>query len=272
MKNRTCSPSTKHRISKEVGDPAAPRRRGLARGLPAIACAALTSGIVLAAPAVAGASTPGPAARPAPRIAPSSGVGFSQLQKALEAELTARQDRLSILTAAVTSAKHLTSAHRSTLESDLAAETAGINWLAAKVPHDTTVAELAVDHEAMIDYRVFVVMSPQVKLTIIADSASAVEQRIENAEPRIEATIEYWHDHGKDTDGAQVAYRDLVRQVSNAENDTAGVASAVLATSPAQWPANRTIFTNGASSLRQARVALRTARSDLKTIATDLGL
>lgn len=243
-------------------------RRGRGRLLAPVLCAAVTGGFVLAGAGVAGAATPSASSS----VSHSGGADFKQLQKMLEEQLADRQHRLAGLSVEVSASRHLTDAHGATLESDLSAETSGINALAAKVPNDTTIAELTVDHETMIDYRVYVVMSPQVELTIAADTASGVEQAFEASESHIEALIRYEQSQGKDVHGAQIAFLDMVRQVANAEHDTTGVSDSVLAAKPSGWPANRTIFTNAASSLGQAKKALQTATADRTTIFRDLGL
>ncbi len=243
---------------------------------------ALAAGVVIGVPATAMAATPSQGSSNSSAAIAKSGplnpktenaTTFNTAKQFVEHELSLRQQRLSNLTSEVGKASDLTSADRATLTSDLASETAGIDALVAKVPNDTTWAVLKADATSMVvDYRVFVVMSPQVHLAIAADTESAVEQKMQAAEPKIEALIDYEQGKGKDVKGAQIAYGALVVEVSGAEHDTAGVSAAVLATSPKGYPANRTIFLNARSNLLQGRSALVTARSDLQTISTDLGL
>jgi hypothetical protein len=243
---------------------------------------ALVAGLVIGVPTTAMAATPSQSSgKGSPSISSSGPLNpktknpttFNAAKAFVEHQLALRQQRLANLTNEVAKAADLTSSDRATLTSDLSSETAGINALAAKVPNDTTWAELKADAKSMVvDYRVFVVMSPQVHLTIAADTESAIEQKLQAAEPKIEALIRYEQSKGKDVHGAQVAYDALVVEVAGAEHDTAGVSAAVLATSPSGYPANMTIFLNAHSNLLQGRAALAAARSDLHTIAKDLGL
>jgi hypothetical protein len=251
-----------HRVTR-------PARSARSRLVAPVVCAAVTGGLVLAGAGFAGASTP---SGNSPAVH-SGGAGFKQLQKALEDQLTDRQQRLGNLTKEVSAAKHLTTSDRATLVSDLGTDTTGIDALAAKVPNDTTIAELATDYKAMVDdYRVYLVMTPKVQLTITADATSSLEHAMQAAEPKIEALIRYEHSKGRHVRGAQIAYEGMVHQVSNAEHDTTGVAARVLATEPSGWPGNRTVFTNASSSLEQAGKAIHTAQSDVRTIYKDLGL
>lgn len=234
---------------------------------------AVVAGGVLGVPAVASAATSHSGATANPlNPTTKNATTFGIAKKWVEGQLTLRQDRLSHLTTEVGKAADLTSSDRSALTSDLSSETSGIDALAAKVPHDTTWAQLRADAKAMVvDYRVFAVMSPQTHLTIAADTASTIEQKLQAAEPQIEAAIQAAAAKGKDVTAAQTAYEGLVVQVSNAESDTNGVSAVVLAQTPAGYPGNASVFLNARSNLEQARTALRTARNDLHVIAKVLG-
>jgi hypothetical protein len=230
----------------------------------------MVGGLVIGTPAAAMAATASPATQSttaAPRPV------FVAARKAVEHALALRQDRLAVLTGEVASAKTLTPSDRSRLAARVAAETAGIDALAVKVPRDETWLQLGTDAKKMVlDYRVFVVMSPQVHLTISADTETAVESGMQKLEPGLEAAIEHAQAEGENVRPAKIAYAALVDQVDNAESDSSGVAVAVLATSPAGYPGNMTVFVNARSSLVQGRTALVTARSDIETIVTSLGL
>jgi hypothetical protein len=230
----------------------------------------MVGGLVIGTPAAAMAATGSPATRSttaAPRPV------FVAARKAVEHALVLRQDRLAVLTGELASARTLAPSDRSTLAARVAAETAGINALAVKVPTDETWPELGTDAKKMVlDYRVFVVMSPQVHLTISADTEAAVESGMQKLVPALEAAIKHAQAEGENVSPAKIAYAGLVDRVDNADSDSAGVAVTVLATSAAGYPGNATVFINARSSLLQGRTALVTARSDIETIVTSLGL
>jgi hypothetical protein len=241
---------------------------------------ALVAGLVLAVPGVAMAAS-APQAGSVTSVSTSSALNpatknattFAAAKAYVEGQLTARQQRLSNLTSEVSAASDLTSSDKATLTGDLANETSGIDALVTKVPGDTTWAELLADAKSMVQqYRVFVVMSPQVHETIAADTATAVCTKLQADEPQIEALINYEQSQGKNVTAAQTAYEGLVAQVSAAQSDVSGISAAVLGTSPAGYPGNASIFSNAHSSLIQARTALKTARSDLHTIVQVLGV
>jgi hypothetical protein len=240
-----------------------------------VGAAVLVAGAVLAVPGAAmaaGSAQPGSVAWTASahpvRLVAATGASFATAKAVVENDLALRQQRLTNLTAEVAAATDLTSADKATLSSSIASDTSGIDALVAKVPGDTTWAELRADAKAVVqDYRVFVVMSPQAHLAIAADTASSVCARLQAAEPQIEALIKFDQGQGKNVSAAEAAYQSLVSEVTTAMGDVSGVSASVLATTPAAYPGNVSVFTGGRANLIGARGALATAGTDLHTIA-----
>jgi hypothetical protein len=228
---------------------------------------AIVAGGVLGIPGIAAATTSQGSTSPL-NPAVKNATTFKVAQQWVEHQLALRQQRLTNLAAEVSKAADLSTSDRTTLASDVSSDTVGIDALAAKVPDDKTWAQLLADAKSMVvDYRVFTVMSPQVHLTIAADTASAIEQKLQTAEPQIEAAIQAAAAEGKNVAAAQTAYEGLVVQVSDAAADTSGVSATVIAQTAAGYPANAGVFLNARSNLEQARTALKTARADLGIIA-----
>lgn len=199
---------------------------------------------------------------------PTSGETWQQVHAKLSEALHDRVTTLSALTASIAADPHLSSQDRSALDQLLAAETSGINQLSATVqaatPQTTTVAQLRADAKTMVDdYRVYLVMSPQVHLTEAADTETAVETTFENNESKIQARIA---NAGNPPD-AVAAYNDLVTQVANATKAT-GAANipAVLAVTPQGYPGDGAPLSAARSSLGTAHTDLVAARGDLRTI------
>ncbi len=92
----------------------------------------------------------------------------------VEAQLKARVVRLERLTGEVGAARGLTAPDKAELETDLAAELAGMESLQQQVPGDTTCAEVVANAQTMVfTYRVYYVMTPQTELVVVADSETS---------------------------------------------------------------------------------------------------
>ena len=198
---------------------------------------------------------------------------FQQAQQKVEAALAARQHTLADLTTSVTDNRYLKGdSTQQTLLSLLAAETQGINGLAAKVPADTTLAQLRQDAYTMVhQYRVYLVMAPQVHLSEAAAAQTAVEAKLTALEAKIQQAIAAAQNRGRNVTAAQLAYNDLVTQVQSAGTATpAADIPAVLEVTPSGYPGDAGPLSTARTQLHAARSDLQKARSDLQVIRETL--
>jgi hypothetical protein len=231
-------------------------RRSVAAGAVAAVAAFGSAGVAFAA------TTSGPASTTA------SSETWQQVHDKVAKALSDRQTTLTQLTASAGSNGYLTATDRQALQSLLAAETQGINQLAATVaaatPQNTTVAQLRQDAVTMVhQYRVYLVMAPKVHLSEAADNQTDVELRLSLLEPRFQAAMTR---AGNPSDAVQ-AYRDLLTQLGNATSAT-GKADipAVLQVSPPGYPSDGGPLATARASLQAAGNDLKSARSDIQII------
>jgi hypothetical protein len=174
------------------------------------------------------------------------------------------------LSGAIGNSTALTTADRATLTTDVGNALAGLGALQQKVPSDATCAAVAADAHTMVaGYRVFVVLSPQVHLTIAADTEMALANALEGLEPKIAERITSAKQKGRTTSAAESTFSDFQNQVKTAATSSSGVATPVLALTPASYPGSRQTLENARTSLATGRVALMRARADLRTLKAD---
>ena len=179
--------------------PRSPRRPGERRlpvtttsGAPGVPGAPGTSGTR----ARRGPPSPSPA-RPIPTGAAAAGApatcsaaNLAAVPGYVSQALSGRVAQLTSLSAAVGAAADLTAADRSTLATDLASELAGIQALQAQLPSATTCQSVVAAGRAMVvNFRVYVVMTPQAHLTIAADTETTVAANLAALEPRLQAAV-----------------------------------------------------------------------------------
>lgn len=231
--------------------------------------ALLATGLVVAG----AAAVPWAGASPKARPAAGSQCTTADLPVArtlVERALDRRVARLEVLGARVDSAKLLSTGDRATLTSTLAAQLAGIKTLQAKVPGDSDCTALVADAQAMVTtYRVFTVTSPQVHITIAADTETAIVAGFSALEPTIAARISAAQAKGVTVSAAQATDSDLVAQVASAAQASGGIASSALAITPADFSGSHQAFEADASALGTGRTALEQARTDLQALKAD---
>ncbi len=127
-----------------------------------LAVAALTCTAVAAAPAVAA---------PADRV--------DAVKRAVTARIDKRLTALQRFGTTLAEAKQVQPAHRETLTKLLVDQTAGLTELRAKVQKETTREALKADAKSMVvDFRVFLLTGPKVRLTAAIDTELAVAEKL----------------------------------------------------------------------------------------------
>jgi hypothetical protein len=167
--------------------------------------------------------------------------------------------------------KVLLPAHLTTLTDRLQSESASISGLSTQVASDTTWAELASARKTMLyDNRVFAVMTPQVFETVEADSIASEVLTLEAEEPGLQSEV----NSITGQPGAQNAanhYAQFVKLVNTAANVSTGVATAVLAVVPQQWPNAQHIFVTANRQLLTADLAIAHAQYDAAVVGLATG-
>jgi hypothetical protein len=192
-------------------------------------------------------------------------------QKALEAQLASRITRLQHLIADVTGASTLSANTSATLQARLSTEGASINSLVAKVPTDTTYAELNTDRAAMLkDNRVYAVMSPQVFESIEASVVAGQVTTMQGNESTLQSEVASltglvgYHN-------ALNHYNNYVARISNWSVKIVVTENIVLEQIPQDYPGDTHIFVDQNRRILDANIALAYASYDSSIIGLAAG-
>ncbi len=180
------------------------------------------------------------------------------------ADVTARVNSLNGAIGKVNAATGLGSG-QSTLASYLSADSAPLQQLNQTIQGDTTVQQAAKDFSTIFSgYRVYLLVLPSAR--IAADAFQATTTGI----PRL--TTDAAKAQGYVNPGNQAQLQpliaDLQSQIGAATSATNGLASTVLAFTPAQWNANHDLLSSPRSSAQTANTALKKGSSDVQQIRT----
>lgn len=201
--------------------------------------------------------------------APSA--SFLTAQQALETQLTGRVTRLQHLLADVTGATSLSASASSVLQARLSTEESSINALVAKVPTDTTRAQLNADRASMLkDNRVYAVMSPQVFEMI---EASVVANQVTTLQAN-ESTLQTETASIVGLPGYQNAlnhYNNYVARLSNWSARIMTIEGVVIAQTPQGFPGNTRAFVSENHDILDANIALAYAAYDASIIGLATG-
>ncbi len=234
-----------------------------------ILAGALGAGTALAAPSASPrASDPAAALAGADRCAPLRVIARAEptvanLQAVGRCEIDRRLETLAKLQAVVDASAALSDAHETALDGILSATSSGLRPLRTKIDGDTTVEALREDIRRIAeDFRVYVLVARQVGLVRAADTVVAAAARFDTTARRLDAAIARAEANGKDVGDARAHLATMIASAAEAESAVDGVASAVLALTPASWNAGA-----AAPVLRHARESVRDARDALREAA-----
>jgi hypothetical protein len=162
--------------------------------------------------------------------------------------ITERVAELAKLTSRVSTAKALTSDHKTTVGGILSASTSGLNDLKAKIDADTDAATLKADCGQIA--------------TVLAKGNTIV--------PKLEAAIQKASTNGKDVTDANAKLADLKAKLADATGLLNGLVDNELTITPEQWNANHGVLSGAMQSLKTSQADLKAALADAKAIIADL--
>ncbi len=195
----------------------------------------------------------------------------SQLAKRLEEQIkiaiTKRVGHLEILTDRINDAKYLTSDHKAQLLEKIGNTRSGLQTVQTNVDVETDLAAMRVLAKSVIeDYRVYLVLTPQVNITTISDSELAMADLLDIYVAKLQAKVDIESSVGKDVTGAVAALDSMKQNIAATHQAIDGVADGVLVLTPQGYPGNVTTLQNARMSLRNAHQYLKAARENAKTI------
>jgi len=200
----------------------------------------------------------------APSAAVAATDDLSTLKAAVSARIDLRLAALSKDTAAITAAKHLTDADKSTLTSLISADTAAMNSLKTKVAGETTAAGVKADATSMVDdYRIFILVGPKVRLTIAGDAEQAAITKLQAVHDKLADLVAKAKAAGKDTTAAEQDLADMAAAITKAQGSLSGQVAAVLAIQPGPDG------TGIRAKVATVRAGIGTSRASLKTAVAD---
>jgi hypothetical protein len=241
-------------------------RNALLAGTAAIALAVSAAGLAASvgpAPVTGGpagadlCSTQASAARSDATIATLRGFG--------DCEIARRLTTLHQLASVVGASKGLTSPDAGHLSSEIAGEVGDLTSLRGAIDAQTRIAPLKIELVQIVtDYRVYLLVGPQVRLTIAADSELALKPHFDQLATTLAGRIAVAAAKGKDVSAAQASLDAMNAAVAGAVALATPVPAKLLALTPANYGS-----AGGATVIKNARIALVAARDHFKSAAQD---
>ena len=189
------------------------------------------------------------------KAATAHATGLAAVQKLATARIEGRLSTLHALSLAVGDSKYLTSGEQGTLSKQISSDVSGLTALDSKVAAATTVQDVRADEVAMVDdFRVYLLMAPQVRLTEGLAAESDAAATLQKAYVALSDLLAK-QSGGTATQKSELA--DLQSQITAAQAAIGDEVASVLAIQPGP---NASAIQ---SALAPAKSAVKTARADL---------
>ena len=179
-----------------------------------------------------------------------------------DCEIGRRITTLNALSARISASKVLTSADAAALQSEIASTRTGLTSLKATIDAETDLTALKADIARIAaDYRVYLLVAPQVNLVSAADGVVASQARFADVNTRLAARIAAAKAAGKDTTAAQTALNAMNTAVANAVGLAQPLPAKLLPLTPAQYNSGTAgpIIIGARAALGQARDQIKAA-------------
>lgn len=194
-----------------------------------------------------------------------SGVTVANLRAFGDCEIDRRFDTLTNLSSKIAGSKFLTGSDAAALQSEVGSTRSGLTSLKATIDSETSITALKADIvKIATDYRVYLLVVPQVNLVNGADAVLYAQTKFATVNTNLSARIAAAKAAGKDTTAAQADLDAMNASVTAAVGLASPLPAQLLPLTPAGWNAG-----TAGPIITAARTALGTARADLKAAVAD---
>ena len=233
---------------------------------------ALGGALLLSTVGVAAAVTPpaGPAGKgvcATQAVAMKTGATVETARAFGDCEINRRFTTLDALSAKISASKVLTTSDAAALQSEIASTKTGLTSLKATIDSETDLTALKADiAKIAADYRVYLLVAPQVNLVSAADGVLAAQTRFADVNTKLAARIAAAKAAGKSTAAAQTALDAMNAAVAKAVGLAQPLPAKLLPLTPAQYNSGTAgpIMTSARATLGQARDQLKVAMASAK--------
>jgi hypothetical protein len=225
----------------------------------------VSTGVVAAVTAPSGPSGKGVCATEAAAV--KAGASVSTLRAMGDCEINRRFATLNQLGSRVSGSKVLTSSDAAALTSEIGSTTSGLTSLKATIDAETSISALRAEIGRIAsDYRVYLLVGPQVNLVSAADGVVASQTRFSKVNTNLTSRIAAAKAAGKDVTAAQADLDKMNAAVTAAVGLATPLPAALLPLTPAQYNGGTAgpVLANARTALGQARDQIKAAVADAK--------
>lgn len=228
--------------------------------------------VALPASAVTTATTTNTAA--STRAAAATAAQQARLQRIISRgnlEIERRLVTLNTLITKINSATKLTSSDAATLKSTVSGDITTLNTLKTQLDADTTVTAATADATSIItNYRVYLLVVPQVNLIKAADDQQVAEGKLSALATKLQSRINAKQQQGTSVTTLQADLVALNSKTAAAQTVSSNIETTVIKLVPSDYNSNHSVLSGDRNQLVNAQANIKAAEAEAQTIITQL--
>ncbi len=186
-------------------------------------------------------------------------------------EIERRLVTLNTLSSKINSATKLTSSDATTLNNTVNGDITTLNTLKTQLDADTTITAAISDATSVItNYRVYLLVVPQVNLVKAADDQQVAEGKLTALATKLQTRINAAQQQGTSVTTMQASLVDLNSKVAAAQTISSNIETTVIGLVPSDYNSNPAVLSGDRNQLVNAQTDIKTAEVDAQNIISQL--
>jgi hypothetical protein len=186
-------------------------------------------------------------------------------------EIERRLTTLKALDSKIASATKLSSSDSSQLTNNVNSDISQLTTLKTQLDGATTISAAISDTRAVIlDYRVYVLLVPQVNLIKTAGDQQATEAKLTNLADKLSSRLTTDSQAGADVASLESLLSDLNSKVKAAQGISSSIETGVISLTPSDYNTNHDVLSGDRNQLETAQSDIKGAISDAQSIISQL--
>lgn len=188
---------------------------------------------------------------------------ITNLQERANREIDRRVSSLGKLNSKINSIAKISAEQKKSLTDEILKNQRDLMMLKNKIAQDTELATLKNDAKSIVDsYKIYGVLMPKINLLASINRTDTARMKLSQLVIKLENQIKVLKDSGKDVNAMESSLAEMKTSLGGAETKIAGLQEKIMAVTPADYPGNKSVLTEGKNNLALAKKDVNDARSD----------
>jgi hypothetical protein len=188
---------------------------------------------------------------------------ITNLQERANREIDRRVSSLGKLNSKINNITKISDEQKKSLTDEILKNQRDLMMLKNRIAKDAELATLKNDVKSIVDsYKIYGVLIPKINLMASINRTDTARMKLSQLVIKLENQIKALKDNGKDVSTMESSLAEMKTSLGDAETKISGLQEKIMAVTPADYPGNKGVLTEGKNNLALAKKDIADARSD----------